>query len=82
MKMRCIQKKEDYCIYVYETFFFISLMVTTHKISKTDTHNLKKKKEETEEKRNGIQQNKNNGNTKEKNHWRHRGARKQKIKRL
>lgn len=33
-------KKKDYCI--YDTCFFINLMVTTHKNPKTETHNLRK----------------------------------------
>ena len=53
MKTRCNQKKKDYCI--YEIFFCINLLVTTHTHthththkSRTETHSIKK--EETEKK--------------------------------
>ena len=77
MEIRCTQKEKDYRI--YETSFFIHLMITTHRTPKAESHNLKR--EETEGRGMEYHQTETTvRNTEEKNQWRNIATRKQKIK--
>ena len=59
-RIRCIQKKKKV---LYTRNFLINLMVTTHKIPQTETHNFKKGGKKHGIPRNKINREKNKGKT-------------------